>query len=126
MIAVQPENCAPLARAMNHPDSWKEHFTPYASIASGLAVPYPFGMDLMLDVIDSSGGEVVTVSEKEIIEGVKQIAQTEGLLLSPEASAAWKGVEFLLRKGKITEGEKVLFLNTGSGYKYMESLSEHL
>ena len=53
---------------------------------------------------------------------------TKGLLCdkAKEGSAAWKGVEFLLRIGKITEGEKVLFLNTGSGYKYMDSLSEHL
>jgi threonine synthase len=126
MIAVQPENCAPLATAMTHPTSWKEHFTPHASIANGLAVPYPFGMELMLEVIYSSNGDVVTVSEKEIIEGIKEVARTEGLLLSPEGSAAWKGIEHLLRNEKIMEDERVLFLNTGSGYKYMESLKEFL
>ena len=121
MIAVQSENCAPLAAAINHPDNWKEHFTPLPSIANGLIVPYPFGMDLMLDVIYSSNGEVITVSEEEIAEGIKNVAGTEGILLSPEGSAAWKGIEHLLKGKKISSNDTVLFLNTGSGYKYIGS-----
>ena len=121
MIAVQSENCAPLAAAMNHPQNWEEHFTPLPSIASGLVVPYPFGMDIMLEVIYSSNGEVITVSEEEIRQGIKDVASTEGILLSPEGSAAWTGIEHLLNKKKISPDDKVLFLNTGSGYKYIGS-----
>jgi len=124
MIAVQSENCAPLASAFNDPSGWKQNFSPLPSIANGLVVPSPFGMELMLDVIYSSEGDVITVSEEEIINGIKHVALTEGILLSPEGSAAWKGVERLIQQGKIASEEKVLFLNTGSGYKHMESLRE--
>lgn len=126
MIAVQSQNCAPLAKAIDHPSDWKEYLTPLPTIANGLAVPFPFGMDLMLQVIYLSGGDVITVSESEIIEGIKEVAKAEGILLSPEGSAAWKGVQHLLRENKINRDDKVLLLNTGSGYKYMESLQDYL
>jgi threonine synthase len=122
MVAVQAANCAPLAAAIKDPLTWKEYFSPVASVANGLAVPYPFGMRMMQEVISGSGGEVVTVSEKEMMEGIKQVAASEGILLSPEGSAAWKGFEYLLAQKKIREDETVLILNTGSGYKYLENL----
>ena len=126
MIAVQSQNCAPLALALHQRQNWKENFLPLPTIAGGLAVPFPFGMDLMLDVIDSSGGEAVTVSEQEIIEGIKEVATTEGLLLSPEGAAAWKAIKRLAKRKKISVEETVLFLNTGSGYKYLESIKDYL
>jgi threonine synthase len=73
-----------------------------------------------LNVVYSSNGEVITVSETEIISGVKEVARSEGVLLSPEGSAAWKGIEKLLNQKRIGDQDvKILFLNTGSGYKYM-------
>ncbi|HWJ90311.1 MAG TPA: threonine synthase [Flavisolibacter sp.] len=122
MMAVQPENCAPLVAAIKNSNGWKESFSAKPSVASGLAVPFPFGMDLMRQVIDASGGEVVTVTEKEIIDGVSEVAQAEGVLLSPEGGAAWKAIEKLSQNGSVQRDQTVLFLNTGSGYKYIESL----
>jgi threonine synthase len=125
MVAVQAENCAPLAAAIKDPLTWKEHFSPAASLANGLAVPYPFGMRMMQEVISGSGGEVVTISEIDMLEGIKDVAASEGILLSPEGSAAWKGFEYLLAQKKIRKDETVLILNTGSGYKYLENLDEY-
>lgn len=126
MIAVQSANCASLVAAVKDPVSWKETFSPHPSIANGLAVPFPFGIDLMLEVIHQSKGEAVMVSENEIINGIKEVAETEGILLSPEGSAAWYGVKKLLQERKLSEADKVLFLNTGSGYKYLESLHKNI
>jgi threonine synthase len=118
MVAVQSENCAPLAGAVRNPNKWREQFAPMPSVASGITVPYPFGMELMLDVIYSSNGEVITVSEAEIMAGIREVAKSEGILLSPEGSAAWKGIEHLLKQKKVAQNDRILFLNTGSGYKY--------
>jgi len=125
MVAVQSENCAPVAKAMKNRSNWKTNFKPLRSVANGLAVPFPFAMDLILQAIHESGGGVITVSEKEIIDGIKTVAQREGIFLSPEGSAAWKGAERLIERSK-SMNEKVLFLNTGSGYKYMENVQKYL
>ena len=121
MIAVQSKNCAPLLYALQDPINWKKNFIPKATIANGLAVPYPFGMQMMLQVLKESGGTAVTVNEEEIISGVKEVATTEGLLLSPEGAATWKALLHLNRIKKISSSEKVLLLNTGTGYKYLDN-----
>ena len=121
MIAVQAANCAPVWAARQDPENWKKNFHPYPSIANGLAVPYPFGMDLMQKVIMDSGGDVVTVSEEEISEGIGEVAGSEGILLSPEGSAAWKALAILVEKGSILPQNRILLLNTGSGYKYLDN-----
>jgi len=121
MIAVQSKNCAPILAAMHDPLHWKNNFTPKATKANGLAVPYPFGMDMMLRVLKASHGTSIAITEEDIIDGVKEIAATEGLLISPEGAATWKALQYLLRNKTILRSEKVLLLNTGSGYKYMDN-----
>ncbi|HJS55754.1 MAG TPA: threonine synthase [Chitinophagaceae bacterium] len=121
MIAVQPQNCAPIKAAVDDPDSWQKNFLLKPTIAHGLAVPYPFGMNLIRKTLAESNGEVVTVTEKEIIDGVNEIAKTEGIFVSPEGSATWKALDYLKQKGSISENDNILLLNTASGYKYRES-----
>jgi threonine synthase len=121
MIAVQSKNCPPILHALKDRENWKKMFNPTATIANGLAVPYPFGMNMMLQVLDESGGNAVAISEDEILNGVREIAKTEGLLISPEGAATWKALVELNRTKIIGSSEKILLLNTGTGYKYMEN-----
>lgn len=123
MIAVQASECAPLLYALNDPSNWKERFTPKATIANGLAVPYPFGMNMMLEVLKESEGTAVAIDEKDIIESVKEIAKTEGLLIAPEGAALLRALLNLNKENAISSSEKILMLNTGSGYKYLDNLN---
>ncbi|HMC84586.1 MAG TPA: threonine synthase [Chitinophagaceae bacterium] len=122
MIAVQSKQCAPVVRAFYNADGWKEGFIPQPSLANGLAVPYPFGMDMMQEVLHQSNGMAYAVSEEEIIEGVKEIARTEGIIISPEGAATWKALLHLRRMKVVDPADKILLLNTGSGYKYLENI----
>lgn len=122
MVAVQTTNCGPIAAAIKDPVNWKSQFTPHATIANGLAVPFPFGMDLMLQVLKESRGEVCLVDDADIVLGLKEIAKTEGLIISPEGAATWMALRQLTASGKINYSEKIVLLNTGTGYKYLENL----
>ena len=122
MIAVQSSNCAPIQEAFKDPIHWKENFNPQYSIANGLAVPYPFGMDLMLEVINESKGEICTIPEQKIKETVHLFSKKEGFLISPEGAATYIAFQHLKNKISIKKEEKVLLLNTGSGYKYMDNV----
>lgn len=114
MVAVQAANCAPLLATYADPINWKQGFIAMPSMAYGLAVPYPFAMDLMRKVIDESHGTVIDITEGEIQSGIEEISADENIFISPEGSAAFKSVNHLLQRKFITETEKVLFLNTGS------------
>lgn len=122
MFAVQSTKCAPIAEAIKDSKNWQTNFIPSATIANGLAVPFPFGMDLMLQVLKESEGGVCMIDDSEIIIGLKEIAKTEGLIISPEGAATWKALNQLCLKGIVKQSENILLLNTGTGYKYFENL----
>jgi len=121
MIAVQSKNCAPLIAALADPLEWKNNFIPAATKANGLAVPYPFGMNMMLEVLKESGGTAIAIKDEDIITAVKEIAVAEGLLISPEGAATFKALIHLIQTKQVSFSEKVLLLNTGTGYKYMDN-----
>lgn len=117
MVIVQTENCAPMM------EMWKygkitEGYNPRPSLAYGLAVPYPFAKDLMMNVIKESNGTVITVSEDQIQSSIEHVASVEGLLLSPEGSSTYMAMKKLIEAEWISEEETVLLFNTGSWYKY--------
>jgi threonine synthase len=122
MVAVQSHNCAPLVRAYFNPEGWRAGFVPLPSIANGLVVPDPFGMDMMLQVLEESRGTACAVHEDEIREGIKEIAREEGMLVCPEGAATWKALLQLRKNNLVDPADKIVQLNTGSGYKYLENI----
>ncbi len=117
MVIVQSSNCDPMLQMYNDGKIGSD-FNPQPSLAYGLAVPFPFAKDLMMDVIKESNGTVITTSEEDITKGISNIATKEGFLLSPEGSATYVAMQKLLYKYWIKESEEVLLFNTGSWYKY--------
>ncbi|MEO1654374.1 MAG: threonine synthase [Bacteroidota bacterium] len=118
MIAVQAQNCQPIYHSFyNMPG-----FQAQASIANGLAVPNPFGEKLILSILRASGGKPVSISDPEMQRRTRELARREGMLVAPEGGALWAACLQLKYEGFIGEEEKVLLLNTGSGYKYLENI----
>ena len=64
----------------------------------------------------------LAISDEDMIASVKEIAREEGLLIAPEGGALWKALLQLIDGGTIQRNEKILLLNTGSGYKYLENI----
>ncbi len=123
MVAVQSEACQPVVKAhavFTGKKNVYEH--PSASVANGLAVPFPFGMDLMMETLQQSEGTAIALSEEEIISATIEAAQQKGTLLAPEGAAVWKAAQKLIQSGWIKANEKVLILNTGTGYKYLDNI----
>ena len=122
MIIVQAENCCPVVDTWNKKQPNCLQYIGRPSIANGLAVPNPFAENMMIEVLQDSGGLAISISDQEMITGVKEIAQAEGLLISPEGAATWIALQKLREAGMISESEEILLLNTGSGYKYLENI----
>jgi threonine synthase len=122
MIAVQSENCQPIMETWVGRQENAKKYIGKPTLANGLAVPNPFGERMILRVLKESNGTVMTVSDAEIIHSAKKIAAVEGLLIAPEGAALLTALKQLLATGNIKRDEKILLLNTGSGYKYLESM----
>ena len=125
MIAVQSANCQPVVKAYDDLHGIMNNYKKAKpSLAYGLAVPNSFGHDLMMKVIAESKGMAIAVSEENIINGLQDLARNEGLLVCPEGAATWQAMIQMKNSGVLNGSEKILLLNTGSAYKYMDSIQE--
>ncbi len=122
MYAIQAENCCPVVETWNHNQTNCLNYKGKPSIANGLAVPQPFAEQLMLDVLKESGGLPIAVSDQDMLASMKEIAKTEGMIIAPEGAALFSALITLTKQKQIQPSEKILILNTGSGYKYLENL----
>lgn len=121
MVVVQTAVCDPLVRAFHTGKTAAEVFeNPGQTIANGLLVPSAFGDQLILSILRASKGHALAISEMEMEAGVREMAQTEGIQLSPEGAAVWMATRRLKTDNWIKPWDKVVLLNTGSLYKYME------
>ena len=126
MVSVQAAGCAPIVRAFESGATRAEPWQNATTMAAGLRVPSAVGDVLMLRALRDSEGTAVAVSEAEILWGVKEIGQSEGLFVCPEGGAALAGLRRLVEQGWIDREERVVLFNTGSGLKYLDALPAEL
>ena len=122
MIAVQTENCQPVVWSFEGIHESSASYVAKPSAANGLAVPFPFAERQILQVLKESGGYAMSVTESELMDGVKSFAKNEGLFVAPEGGALLPAVIKAIENKWINADDKILLLNTGSAYKYSENL----
>lgn len=118
MVVVQAEGCAPMVRAWQEGQQFAPLFPNAQTIASGLRVPVAVGDFLMIKAMQASQGTAVTVSDQELMAGVEELAQHQGIHAAPEGGAVWIAARKLLEQGWIKPSETVILFNTGAAVKY--------
>ena len=78
----------------------------------------------MLRALRESRGAALAVDDRLMLEGVRELAETEGIVTSPEGGAALAALKRLLTDGFLSGLESVVLFLTASGYKYVEVLQE--
>lgn len=123
MVSVQAEGCAPIVRAFeegaHHAEPWEDART----VAAGLRVPSAVGDFLMLRAIRDSGGCAVSVSDESLMAGVTEMAAFTGIFPAPEGGATLACLKSLLASGFVSERDRVVLFNTGSGLKYIDAFN---
>ncbi len=124
MIAVQAEGCAPIVKAWNESKPTVEMWKDASTVAAGLRVPKPYGDYLVLDILKQSRGTAVAVSDQEIKYAVHHWARTEGVFAAPEGAASLAAYRKLRSNGFLSEKDRVVLFNTGTGLKYLDVLNQ--
>ena len=123
MVTVQAAGCAPIVRAFAAGKRFADEFPNAATTASGLRVPKAIGDFLILDALRDSGGTAVAVTDEELLDATREIGSLEGVFCAPEGAACLPALRKLIEAGQVSESDRVVLFNTGSGVKYMESFS---
>ena len=121
-FAVQAAGCAPIVRAFAEGSTSAREWENPETLASGLRVPEAIGDFLMLGAIRESHGAALAVEDSAMLEAVKELAETEGVVTSPEGGATLAALKRLLADGLLAGYETVVLFLTASGYKYLEVL----
>jgi threonine synthase len=122
MFAVQAAGCAPIVRAFARGSEHAEEWLNPQTCASGLKVPSAVGDALMLQALRESRGHAVAVTDNTMLLAVREIAEMEGLITSPEAGATLAALKRLLEDGLLAGHETIVLFLTASGFKYLEVL----
>lgn len=122
ITAVQAEGSSAIYRA------WKDgdFAAPVTcnTVADSIAVEEPQAGYLALEKLRRYGGDVITVSDEEILLAQRELSGGAGIFAEPSAAAAWAG--FVKRAGDISRDEYAVVLATGSGLKDIESAAKGL
>lgn len=119
MVSVQAEGCAPIARAFASGERFAVEHENAHTYASGLRVPRAIGDFVMLDLIRTSGGTALTVTDEEMATAVREIGAATGVFAAPEGGAVLAAAQKLRDSGFVRSEDTVVLFNTGSGLKYL-------
>lgn len=115
IVGVQAEGCQPLKKAWEA-DEPVQSVRP-ETIADGIAVGAPVSAAMaMRDVRESKGG-FVAVSDGAMLEAIRTLAATGGILAEPAGAAAFAGLEAALGARLVGRDETVVVHVTGTGLK---------
>ena len=120
MISVQAAGCAPIVRAYRTGEEHAEPWTDAETIAAGLRVPAAVGDFLMLKAIRDSGGCALSVTDEELMASASKMAAAVGSFPAPEGAATLSALEKLIAENQISDHDRVVLFNTGTGLKYIE------
>jgi threonine synthase len=118
LVSVQAAGCAPVVAAFEAGAERTEPWPDASTSAYGLRVPSPIGGFICLRAIRETHGTAVAVPEEEIEPAAARLASSTGVDVCPEGGAAWAALTRLRQEGWVTERDRVVLFNTGTGIKY--------
>jgi threonine synthase len=123
--AAQAAGCAPVVNAIlagvDYPDPVKPD-----TIAKSIAIGNPADGYQVVQTVRGSGGTGSAVSDADIIDAIRLLAETEGIFTEPAGGTTLAATIELVRRGVIRSGESVVTCITGNGYKTAEVVSSTL
>jgi threonine synthase len=119
---AQAEGCSPVATAFK---AGLEHCRPVKpnTIAKSLAIGNPADGFYALKVARETGGAIESVTDDEVVEGIRLLARTEGIFTETAGGVTIATLRKLVDAGVVTPEERVVALITGDGLKTIEAVA---
>ncbi|MBT8330612.1 MAG: pyridoxal-phosphate dependent enzyme, partial [Desulfofustis sp.] len=88
---------------------------PTSTVADSICVDVPRNGAHALSLLKTYGGEMMTVSDQEILEAQSELSRTVGLFTEPAGAAAYAGLRKAI--GTLGPDSLIVVLTTGNGLK---------
>jgi threonine synthase len=125
MHGSQGAGCAPVATAFAQ---GADHVIPVkpTGIAKSLAIGSPADGVYALDVARRTGGSIESVTDEEIVEGIRLLAATTGIFTETAGGVTTGVLRKLAERGAVGAGETVVLYITGDGLKTIDAVEPHI
>jgi threonine synthase len=118
---AQATGCSPITsaakRGVTEIDPQKPH-----TIARSLAIGNPADGIYAVKTIMASGGAGEDVNDDEIVEGIRLLAETEGIFTETAGGVTVAVARKLIRQGRLNPEESIVLVITGNGLKTIGAL----
>jgi threonine synthase len=116
----QPEGCSPVATAFAEGRDVCKPQRP-DTIAKSLAIGDPADGPYALDLARGTGGAIDSVSDDEIRDGIRLLAESTGIFTETAGGVTIAVLSKLARRGDIDPAERVVAYITGEGLKTLDA-----
>jgi threonine synthase len=123
--AAQAAGCAPVVRALESGAEYPEPVRP-DTIAKSIAIGNPADGYQVLQTVRATGGSGTAVTDHQIVDAIRLLAETEGIFTEPAGGTTLGGAIDLIQRGAIGPDESIVVCVTGNGYKTAEVVSGRL
>ena len=117
IIGIQAEGAAPIATAFQKGRREIELCENPKTIATAIRIGNPVNWKRALEAAIESGGSLVTVSDEEIIQAQKFLAQYEGIFVEPASASTIAYLTKAREKEEIASDDRIVCITTGHGLK---------
>ena len=122
MHIAQAEGCSPIVKAWEDEDTHVRPVKP-STIAKSLAIGNPADGIYALRTVKASNGSGVICREEQVAEGIKLLAETEGIFTETAGGVVISGLKNLVNSGRIGHDELTVAYITGNGLKTQEVMA---
>jgi threonine synthase len=122
IFGVQSENRNSVYREFH---GIKDEFEPKPTIAEGIALLSSSKSKELVEAIRATKGEMVQVTEEDIIKALKAICK-KGYYIEPTSATAFAGASHLIRDKKISPKDKTVVIVSGNGLKASEKILKYI
>jgi threonine synthase len=118
---AQAEGCSPISTAFK---LGRDFFKPVKpkTIAKSLAIGNPADGYYALKATGESGGAMDMVTDDEVVEGIKLLAQTEGIFAETAGGVTIGVLRKMVKQGLIKRTDVTVAYITGNGLKTQEAV----
>jgi threonine synthase len=125
MSGCQAQGCSPIATAW---ENGTDNIRPVRpnTIAKSLAIGNPADGYYALRTMAETGGAAAAVSDEEVVEGIRLLAESEGIFAETAGGVTISGLRRLVKAGRVEPDEVVVAFITGGGLKTQEAVAPSL
>lgn len=121
IYGAQAAGCSPIVNAVKEGSELIRPVRPN-TIAKSLAIGNPADGYYSAKVMRETGGWGESVTDEEIIEAMKLLAETEGIFAETAGGVTLGAAKKLIESGRIPRDESIVVSITGNGLKTQEAL----